>query len=220
MGQKMGDPRARRVRRHPERGQYDTAVVQAILDEALVCHLGVVIQGQPLVLPTIHARVGEDLYVHGAVAAASLKAMAGAACCVTVSLVDGLVLARSAFNHSLNYRSVVVQGPATLVESPEEKLLALQALVEHVAPGRWADARPPSALELKTTQVVRLSLAGASAKVRTGPPSDDAADLDWPRWVGVLPLRLTAGRPEPDARMANPSLSPPAYVEDYRRGPT
>ncbi len=141
MGQQVGEPRARRVRR-----QYDMAVVHAILDEAVVCHLGVVIHGDPLVLPTIHARVGDNLCVHGAVAAASLKAMAGsAACCGTVSLVDGLVLARSAFNHSLNCRSVVVQGPATLVESPEEKLSALQALVEQVAPERWADARPPSA---------------------------------------------------------------------------
>ncbi len=216
----MGEARARCVRRHPERGQYDSAVVRAILDEALVCHLGVVIGGEPLVLPTIHARVGDQLYVHGAVAAATLKAMAGSTVCVTVSLVDGLVLARSAFNHSLNYRSVVVRGLGTVVESPEEKCVALQALVEHVAAGRWADTRPPSAVELKITQVVRLSLADATAKVRTGPPNDDAGDMNWSGWAGVLPLTLTAGRPEPDARMANPSLPPPAYVQTYRRGPS
>ena len=208
-----------RVRRHPERGHYDAETIYAILDEALVCHLGVVIRGEPWVLPTIHARVGDQVYVHGAVAAASLKAMATpAVCCLTVTLVDGLVLARSAFNHSLNYRSVVVRGFGTLVVDPAEKLMALKALVEHVAPGRWEEARPPSPVELKTTQMVRLPLAGATAKIRTGPVKDDAEDLGWPRWTGVLPLQLTAGAVEPDDQMANATVPTPEYLAHYARG--
>lgn len=208
-----------RVRRHPERGHYDADIIDAILDEALVCHLGVVIRGEPWVLPTIHARVGDWVYVHGALAAASLRAMAAPAmCCLTVTLVDGLVLARSAFNHSLNYRSVVVRGLGTLVSDSAEKLVALEALVEHVAPGRWTDARPPSPLELKTTQVVRLPLAGATAKVRTGPVKDDAQDLSWPHWVGVLPMQLSAGAAQPDDQMANPQQPTPPYLINYARG--
>ncbi len=206
------------VRRHPERGHYDAETIHAIMDEALVCHLGVVIGGEPWVLPTIHARVGDQVYVHGALAAASLKAMAAPApCCLTVTLVDGLVLARSAFNHSLNYRSVVVRGMGTLVVDPAEKRMALQALVEHVAPGRWEDARPPSALELKTTQMVRLPLAGATAKVRAGPVRDDAEDLGWPHWAGVLPLTVTAGAAERDAQLANPTVPTPEYLVHYAR---
>lgn len=207
-----------RVRRHPERGHYDVDSIDAILDEALVCHLGVVIRGEPWVLPTIHARVGDQVYVHGAVAAASLKAMASpAVCCLTVTLVDGLVLARSAFNHSLNYRSVVVRGFGTLVSDPVEKLMALKALVEHVAPGRWEDARPPSPLELRATQMVRLPLAGATAKIRTGPVKDDVEDLGWPHWAGVLPLQVTAGAVEPDSQMANPTAPTPEYLANYVR---
>lgn len=156
--------------------------------------------------------------MHGAAAAASLKARAAPAmCCLTVALVDGLALARSAFNHALNYRSVVVRGFGTRVVNPAEKLMALKALVEHVAPGGWKDARPPSPLELKTTQMVRLPLAGAAAKMRSGPVKDDTEDLGWPHWAGVLPLQLVAGAVAPDGQMANPTESTPAYLANYVR---
>jgi uncharacterized protein len=202
-----------RVRRHPERGRYDRASVEAILDEGLICHLGFVSDGRPWVLPTIHARVREHLYLHGAVGNHALRALAGGApACVTVSLVDGLVLARSAFAHSLNYRSVVVTGTATLVDDPAEKRQAFEALVEHVVPGRTADARAASDSELRQTAVLRIPITEASAKVRTGPPIDkDDADLDLPVWAGVVPLRTVAGLPEPDEHVP-PHVPLPAYL--------
>lgn len=216
-GASSEDP-AIRVRRHPERGGYDEALVHAILDEALYCHVGVMTERGPLVLPTIHARAGHVLYVHGALGSQLLRAMGQPTpCCLTVTLVDGLVLARSAFNHSLNYRSVVVRGLATMVDDPDEKLVALESLTEHVAPGRWRDARPPSAVELRTTRVVRIPLETASAKVRTGPVIDDAEDMGWPAWAGILPLAMVAGTPEPDAALA-PRLPIPDYVAHYHRG--
>lgn len=206
------------MRRHPERGRYEPRDVYPIVDEALHCHLGVIVDGAPLVVPTLHARIGDVLYLHGAVAAKSLRAVGRSVpCCVTVTLVDGLVLARSAFNHSLNYRSVIVKGHGVEVTDPEEKLAALKALVEHVAPGRWPDARPPSPVELRTTLVMGVSLRGAVAKVRTGPVVDDAEDMDWPGWAGLVPLAVQAGPAEPDAGIPM-SLPIPSYVDPYRRG--
>ena len=206
-----------RVRRRAERGRYERATVHAILDEALVCHVGFAVDGQPWVIPTAHARDGETLYVHGSPASRMLRSLsAGIDVCVTATLVDGVVLARSAFHHSLNYRSVVVVGRARAVDDAEERLRALRALVEHVARGRWAETRRPNARELAQTLVLALPLAEASAKLRTGPPLDDAEDLALPFWAGVVPLALAPGAPEPDPGLA-PGIARPAYAEAYRR---
>jgi len=202
-----------------ERARYDTETVHAILDEALICHVGFVVDGEPRVLPTIHVRVGDTLYLHGSTGSRPLRAAGtgdGLPVCVTVTLVDGLVLARSQFHHSMNYRAVVAHGRARLVTDSAEKSAALSALVEHVAPGRGADTRPPSAKELAATSVLALRLAEVSAKIRTGQASDEDEDLSLPHWAGVLPLRTVAGAPEPA-----PDLRPiptPAYLADYRRG--
>lgn len=205
------------LERLPKRGVYERAAIHAILDEALWCHVGFVAAGQPYVIPTIHARVGERLYVHGSAASRMLRTLgAGVPVCVTVSLLDGLVLARSAFHHSMNYRSVVVLGTAHEVTAREEKVEALEAIVEHVVPGRDADARGPNELELKATTVLRLPLAEASAKVRTGPPLDDEEDYALPCWAGVLPLRLMAGEAQADPRLPE-GVPLPAYVAAYRR---
>ena len=188
-----------RVRRKTERGGHERDLVNAILDEALICHLGFAVDGRTWVFPTIHARVGDDLYLHGAVGNFALRALAqGTDACVTVTLVDGLVLARSAFHHSVNYRSVMVFGTAEAVSDPEEKRQALLAVVDHMAPGRSEDSRPPTAEELRTTLVIRLPITEGSTKVRTGPPIDDDEDLDGPYWAGVLPLALRAGGVVPD----------------------
>ena len=194
------------LRRLPDRGHHDRATVDAILDEALVCHLGLVDpEGRPFVIPTIHARAGDHLYVHGSPASRTLRAAgADVDACVTVTLVDGLVLARSAFHHSLNYRSVVVYGRAAKVTDPAEKEAALTAVVEHVLSGRTEGCRPPDEKELKGTLVLRLPLDEASAKVRTGAPIDDDADLDLPVWAGVVPLRQVAGEPVPDDGITAP----------------
>jgi uncharacterized protein len=194
------------LRRLPDRGHHDRATVDAILDEALMCHLGLVDpQGRPFVIPTIHARAGDHLYVHGSPASRTLRAAAGDVdACVTVTLVDGLVLARSAFHHSLNYRSVVVYGRAARVDDHAEKEAALTAIVEHVLAGRTEGCRPPDEKELKGTLVLRLPLDEASAKVRTGAPIDDDADLDLPVWAGVVPIRQVAGEPVPDRGVAAP----------------
>src|SRR5438270_2037225 len=197
------------VRRHPERADYEREAIDAILDEGLVGHLGFAAGEQPYVIPMLHARAGDTLYLHGAPASRLLGTLAtGARFCFTVTLVDGLVLARSAFHHSLNYRSVVVIGQARAVTDPEEKLAALEALVEHVLPGRTADARGPSKPELRVTEVIALDLDQASAKVRTGPPVDNRADMSLPVWAGELPLQLVPGDPIPDAGRAVPE--PPA----------
>jgi nitroimidazol reductase NimA-like FMN-containing flavoprotein (pyridoxamine 5'-phosphate oxidase superfamily) len=206
-----------RVRRKPGRGSYDRGLVDRILDEALICHLGFVEDGQPFVTPTIHARVGTKLYLHGSKASRTLQALEGGLdCCVTVTLVDGLVLARSAFHHSLNYRSAMIFGVARRVEDSEEKALALEAVVEHIAPGRSDDARPPSAEELDATEVVALELEEASAKVREGGPIDADADMDRSVWAGQLPLSIAPLQP-----VAEPDLSPdvelPAYLRDWHR---
>ena len=197
----------------PERGRYDLETIHAILDEALICHVGFVVEGRPVVIPTIHTRVDDALYFHGSPAAGMLRNLKGGAdACVTVTLLDGLVLARSAFHHSMNYRSAVVFGKAEEVTDREEKLRVLAALVEHVCRGRSADVRGPNEGELKQTIVLRLPIAEASAKVRTGGPSDDEADYALPIWAGVLPLTLTPGAPLPDN-----GLSVPDYVARYRR---
>jgi nitroimidazol reductase NimA-like FMN-containing flavoprotein (pyridoxamine 5'-phosphate oxidase superfamily) len=191
------------VRRHAERGLHDRAVVDAVLDEALVCHVGFTVDGAPYVLPTAFARVDDHLYLHGATGSFVLRALcAGAEACVTVTLLDGLVLARSAFHHSMNYRSVVLFGRAERVEDDEEKAAALLAIVEHLAPGRSAASRPPSPAELRSTLVARFPIEEGSAKVRTGGPVDDPADLALGHWAGVIPLRLVQGEPVPDATTA------------------
>ncbi len=202
-------PERLRVKREPQRARYDRETVDAILDEALICHLGFAVDGRPYVVPTLHARVGDRLYVHGSAASRMLRHVAtGAEVCVTVTLFDGLVLARSVFNHSVDYRSAMVFGRATLVEG-DEKVAALRALTEQLAPGRWDEARQPTAKELKATWILSLPLDEASAKVRTGPPEDEPEDLDLPVWAGVVPVHLAAGPSEYDWRR----------VQDGRVGP-
>jgi hypothetical protein len=207
-----------RVRRLPKRAAYDRATIHAILDEALVCHLGFVHADQPFVLPTLHARIGDLLYVHGSSASRMLGKLAdGVAVCITVTLIDGLVLARSAFHHSVNYRSVVLLGTARSVTDADEKLAALHAFTEQIVPGRWADIRPPTPQELKATSVLCLPLEEASAKVRTGPPVDDEEDYALDVWAGVLPLRQQALEPVADPQLT-PGICPPRYVTAYHRG--
>ncbi|HEY2161946.1 MAG TPA: pyridoxamine 5'-phosphate oxidase family protein [Solirubrobacteraceae bacterium] len=205
-----------KVRRHPERAAYDRGTIDAILDEGLVGHLGFTSGDRPYVLPMLYVRDGDTLYLHGAPASRLLGTLAGGVpCCFTVTLLDALVLARSAFHHSLNYRSVVVPGDARGVGDPEEKLVALERLVEHVLPGRSSEARGPSPSELKVTEVIALELDQASAKVRTGPPVDTRADMSLPVWAGELPLAVTAGDPVPDPGCSAPE---PAGLRGYRRG--
>jgi uncharacterized protein len=190
-----------RVKREPQRGVYDRETIDAILDEALVCHLGFAVDGQPYVIPTLHARIGDLLYVHGSAASRMLRhAASDARICVTVTLLDGLVLARSVFNHSIDYRSVVVLGTPTLVEDVGEKREALHAFTDHIAPGRWEEARQPTDQELKATWILSVPLDEASAKIRTGPPEDEPEDLDLPVWAGVVPIHLAAGPSEYDWR--------------------
>jgi len=192
-----------RVRRRSGRGSYDPDLIHAILDEALVSHVGFVVEGQPYVIPTLHARIDDRLYFHGAIANRMLAALRdGVPACVTATLVDGIVLARSAMHHSLNYRSVVVLGTAVPVTEGDEARRALHALVERVQPGRAAHCRPPSEAELSVTAVLALSIEEASAKIRTGPPVDDADDHRLPYWAGVVPLRTVPGVPEPDPALA------------------
>jgi nitroimidazol reductase NimA-like FMN-containing flavoprotein (pyridoxamine 5'-phosphate oxidase superfamily) len=202
--------------RYRERARYDRASVHRILDEALICHLGFVRDGEPVVLPTTHARRGEVLYLHGSTGAGPTLTASGSPVCVTVTLVDGLVLARSALHHSMKYRSVVVMGTARPVEDSEEKLGALAALLDHVVPGRAADVRPPNDRELAMTAVLAVDLVAVSAKVRAGGPADDPEDLALPHWAGVVPLRLAAGTPEPAADL-DPVIPMPAYLTSYRR---
>jgi len=206
-----------KVKRHPERGVYEREAIHAILDEALVCHVGFVVDGQPFVIPTIHARVGDTLYIHGSPASRMLKTLGdGVDVCVTATLVDGIVFARSWFHHSLNYRSAMVFGRARPVTDPAEKEAALAAVVEHIAAGRSDDSRWPSEKETRTTEVLALEISDASAKVRTGPPKDAAEDLELPVWAGVLPLSLVPGEPLPDEHVPT-SLEEPRYVRRYTR---
>ncbi len=204
-----------RVRRHGDRGVYDQAVIEQILDEAYICHVGFVADGQPMVLPTVHVRVGSAVYLHGAVANAMFAAAVGHSICVTATIIDGLVMARSVYDHSMNYRSVVVLGVAEDVTDPDEKRMALRALVDHVVAGRSRDAREASDNEVLATRVLRLRIAEASAKVRSGPPTDADENLALPVWAGVVPLRLVAGAPEPDALMAG-DVPLPEYLEPER----
>jgi len=205
------------VKRLPKRGVYDRAAIHKILDEGFLCHVGFVVDGQPYVIPTGYARAGDTLYIHGSAASRMLRTLSqGVAVAVTVTLVDGLVLARSAFHHSMNYRSVVVLGTATAVEDSAAKTEALRAFTEQVAPGRWAEIRWPTEQELKATTVLALALTEASAKVRTGPPIDDEEDYALPVWAGVLPLDLTPRAPIADPRLPA-GISVPGYVTNYSR---
>ncbi len=200
MTERRDVPEHLRVKREPQRAVYDRDTIDAILDEALVCHLGFAVDEQPYVIPTLHARIGDRLYVHGSAASRMLRhAAAEIRVCVTVTLLDGLVLARAVFNHSINYRSVVVLGTATTVEG-DEKTEALRAFTEHVAPGRWDEARQPTVQELKATWILSLPLTEVSAKVRSGPPEDDPEDLEFPAWSGVVPVHLAAEPSEYDWR--------------------
>jgi len=205
------------VKRLPDRGAYDSETVFKILDEGLICHVGFSVDGQPYVIPTGFARVEDTLYIHGSAASRMLRTLAeGVQVCVTVTLLDGLVLARSAFHHSMNYRSVVILGRATLVSDSVEKIKALEAFTEHIVRGRWSDVRLPTEAELKATTVLALPLAEVSAKIRTGPPKDDAEDYELPIWAGVVPLTIMPAAPIADPRL-NAGLEAPAYAKKYSR---
>ena len=206
------------VRRHPERARYDRETIDAILDEALICHLGVVIEGEPLVLPTGFGRLGDTLYLHGAASNRSLAAALEGAC-VTVTHLDGLVLARSASGHSMNYRSVVVRGRARAVTDPEERRAGLRAVFEHAIPGRWDEVRQPSDREVQATAVIALDLAECSAKVRSGPPLDPASDRPPGVWAGVVPLQMVAGEPRPDPDLGEGIDEAPSVGRVRRRFP-
>lgn len=206
-----------KLRRKPSRGSHDPTAVEAILDQGLVSHLGVVDEaGFPVVTPTLHVRVGANAYVHGSAASRTLGAANRSQVCLTVTLLDGLVLARAAMHHSANYRSAMVFGAGEQVEEVGEKRRALEALVEKLVPGRWADTRAPTEKELRATSVLRIPLAEASAKVRSGPPIDDDADHELPFWAGVVGLRTVAGEPEPDPLLAA-GIERPALVDDLVR---
>jgi uncharacterized protein len=205
------------LRRLPQRGNYDRGLINQILDEGFICHVGFAVAGQPFVIPTGYARVGDQLIIHGSQASRMLRKLGeGIDVCVTVTLVDGLVLARSAFHHSMNYRSVVIFGRATEISEREAKLDALLALSEHMIPGRWADVREPNESELKQTTVLSLPLTEASAKVRTGPPLDDEEDYTLPIWAGVIPLRLIPDAPVDDPKL-KVEIAAPDYVRRYGR---
>jgi nitroimidazol reductase NimA-like FMN-containing flavoprotein (pyridoxamine 5'-phosphate oxidase superfamily) len=205
------------LKRLPKRGAFDRESINQILDEGFICHVGFAVDGQPFVIPTGYARAGDRVFIHGSQASRMLRALGqGIDVCVTVTLIDGLVLARSAFHHSMNYRSVVVFGRAMVVDEREEKLAALRALSDHMIPGRWNDARAPNERELQLTTVLSLVLNEASAKVRTGPPLDDEEDYELDVWAGVIPLRLVAKSPIPDPRLKD-NIGAPEYAREYRR---
>ena len=206
-----------RVVREPDRAVYDRDAVNRILDEAFLCHAGFVVDGQPFVIPTSYGRNGNVLYIHGSAASRMLRNLdKGIPVCITVTLLDGLVLARSIFNHSMNYRSVVILGTATLVDHPEEKLAALRTLSEHILPQRWDDSRQPNEKELKATSVLRIPIDEFSAKVRVGPPVDDEPDYAFPTWAGVIPLDTRVGAPIRDERCQREF---PEYLRNYTRTP-
>ena len=206
-----------RIVREPQRANYDRATIYKILDEGFICHVGFSVDGQPYVIPTMFARIGDAIYFHGSAASRMLRNVsAGVPVCVTVTLVDGLVLARSVFNHSMNYRSVVALGKATLVDAGAEKMEALRGFTEKILPGRWDEARQPNEKELKATSILRLELNEVSAKVRVGPPEDDAEDYALGIWAGVLPMELKAGEPIRDER-CDEGIAVPGYIANYRR---
>jgi hypothetical protein len=204
------------VRRLPERAVYDRAVIDAILDEALICHVGFVHDGHPFVIPTIHGRDGDRLYLHGSSASRMLRELGrGIPVCITVTLLDGIVLARSAFHHSMNYRCVVVLGTADEVRDRNEQLRALEVISEHVIPGRWAEVRHPNERELRQTRILRIGLDEASAKIRSGGPKDDEGDLALPVWGGVFPVQLVARAPLPDDHVPT-QVGLPEYLRHHR----
>ena len=206
-----------RLVREADRAVYDRATAYKILDEGFICHVGFAVDGQPFVIPTGYGRVGDDLYIHGSAASRMLRNLdQGVAVCVTVTLLDGLVLARSIFNHSMNYRSVVVLGTARAVQDPVEKLEALRLLSEHILPGRWAESRQPNEKEIKATLVMRLPIAEFSAKVRQGAPIDDEEDYTFATWAGVIPLSMVAGEPVDDPRLMAGQVAP-EYAKGYSR---
>jgi nitroimidazol reductase NimA-like FMN-containing flavoprotein (pyridoxamine 5'-phosphate oxidase superfamily) len=206
-----------RVRRIPERGQYDQSTIYAIIDEALICHVAFAVDGQPFVIPTIHARMGDELLLHGAKASRMLKHIqAGHPVSVAITLLDGLVMARSVFHSSMNYRSVVLFGQGRTLEANDEKMAALAVLTEHLAHGRWQEARLPTIQELNGTTVVALKIDGASAKLRSGPPNDEPEDYALPIWAGVLPLQQAALPPVADPKLT-PGIEAPGYLVHYQR---
>jgi uncharacterized protein len=211
-------PTARtRVVREAHRGVYERTAAYEILDEGFICHVGFVMDAQPFVIPTGYGRSGDNLYIHGSAASRMLRNLdKGVAVCITVTLLDGLVLARSIFNHSMNYRSVMVLGTAVAVLDPKEKLEALKLLSEHILPGRWAESRQPNERELKQTLVLRLPIEEFSAKVRKGPPIDDEEDYSFPTWAGVIPLEIVPGAPINDPRL-DPKTPVPVYARAYSR---
>jgi uncharacterized protein len=212
----MPTPRTRVVR-EADRAVYDRETVYRILDEGFLCHAGFVVDGQPFVIPTSYGRKDASLYLHGSAASRMLRQMKGGVpVCITVTLLEGLVLARSIFNHSMNYRSVLILGKACLLDDPEEKLEALRILSEHILPGRWADSRQPNERELKATSVLRVAIEEFSAKVRQGPAIDDEEDYAFPTWAGVVPLEMAAGPPIGDARLL-PGQEAPGYATSYTR---
>jgi uncharacterized protein len=207
------------VRRAPARGVYDRDVIDAILDEALIGHLGFVDDGQPYVIPTLQVRIDDTVYIHGSAASRAIRDLSsGIPACLTVTLLDGLVLARSAFHHSINYRSVVVLGTCRPVEGPERRAAALHAFTERMVPGRWDEVRPPAAKELKGTRVLSMALDECSAKVRSGPPVDDDEDYALPVWAGVVPLATVGGTPLADPKLAD-GIEPSAVVTGWSATP-
>lgn len=206
-----------KLKRLPKRGNFERETIYKILDEAFVCHIGFTVDDQPFVIPTSYARVGDQLLIHGSSASRMMRAMAWEKqICVTVTLIDGLVLARSAFHHSINYRSVVIFGKAQVVSDEAQKINALRHFTEHLIPNRWEDIRPPSVNELQATLVLSLPLTEASAKVRTGAPVDDKEDYQMNVWAGIIPLEFSAKKPIADAKLKN-DIKMPRYVSDYKR---
>ena len=206
-----------KVKRHPERGHYDASIIYPIVDEALICHVGFVQDNQPYVIPTLHARQGETILLHGAKGSRLLQHVeAGGDVCIAITLMDGIVLARSVFSHSINYRSVVIFGKGMLITGEAERLRALETFTERLIPGRWHDVRPPNAVELKQTTIVAVPIESAVAKIRTGPPKDPEDDLELPVWAGVLPLHQAPGTPIADSQLKT-GVEVPDYIQNYAR---
>lgn len=217
MSENLNPTKRTKLKRVPKRGSFERETIYRILDEAFICHIGFTVDEQPFVIPTAYARVEDKLLLHGSAASRMMRAMAWEKeVCVTVTLVDGLVLARSAFHHSMNYRSVVIFGKAKVISDETEKLKALRAFSEHLVPHRWSEVRLPTEKELKATTVLALSLEEASAKVRSGDPVDDEEDYELDVWAGVIPLEISAGKPVNDARLKN-GIKAPEYVSAYKR---
>ncbi len=217
MSEKFTITEKTKLKRLPKRGDFDRETVYKILDEAIVCHVGFTVENQPFVIPTGYGRKDDVLYIHGSAASRMMRNLSkGIDVCVTITLIDGLVLARSAFHHSMNYRSVVIFGNAELIEDEAEKFEALRLFTEHIIPNRWNEIREPNAKELKGTTVLKLPITEASAKIRTGDPIDDAEDHDLNVWAGVIPLKLEAQKPIDDA-LLNEGIPPPEYTLKYQR---